>query len=256
MSDILNKVKDNGEFLVKEYVKSRSQVLKDKIVEAYSPLVKFIVGRINISQNGVLTKDDLYQSGIIGLLGALERYKPDSQAAFKTFAYKRIHGEVVDAIRKEGMVGRDKYEQIKAIEKATASLMARLGREPITDEICEELEITSDEYYERVNASLMNYMISLDTKISDDDGDFIYRVDTLEDDSQMTPEESVNEENLKNIIKDIIPNLPERERLILALYFYEELILADIGQVLGLTESRVSQILNKTLIDIRTKIGN
>jgi len=255
MSDVLEKVKDNGEFLVKEYVRTRNQRLKNNIVEAYSPLVKFIVGRINFSPNAILSKEDLYQCGIIGLLGALERYKPDSQAAFKTFAYKRIHGEVIDAIRKEGLVGRDKYEQIKAIEKTTLSLTAKLGREPITEEICEKLNISSDEYYERINASLMNYMISLDTKISDNEGDFIYRVDTVEDESQMTPEETVNENNLKNIIKDIIPDLPERERLILALYFYEELILYDIGQVLGITESRVSQILNKTLVDIRMKIG-
>jgi RNA polymerase sigma factor for flagellar operon FliA len=163
---------------------------------------------------------------------------------------------VVDAIRKEGLVGRDKYEQIKAIEKTTITLTASLEREPSAYEICSALDITEAEYYERINASLMNYMISLDTKISDNEGDFVYRVDTVEDESQMTPEESVHENHIKNIIKEYIPKLPERQRLILALYFYEELTLYDIGQVLGLTESRVSQILNKTLVDIRTKISS
>ncbi len=255
MSEILEKIKEQGEFLVKEYLKTRNQGIKEKIVQAYSPLVKYIVGRINFSSNAILSQEDLYQCGMIGLLGALERYKPDSQAAFKTYAYKRIHGEVIDAIRKEGMLGRDKYDQIKAIEKTTMALTARLEREPSTDEICTELNITEDEYHDRINASLMNYMLSLDTKISATNGEYIYRVDTLEDDTQMTPEEKVNESNLKNIIKKIIPNLEERERLILALYFYEELTLFDIGQVLGITESRVSQILNKTLVNIRVKIG-
>ncbi len=255
MSEILEKIKEQGEFLVKEYLKTRNHGIKEKIVQAYSPLVKYIVGRINFSANAILSQEDLYQCGMIGLLGALERYKPDSQAAFKTYAYKRIHGEVIDAIRKEGMLGRDKYDQIKAIEKTTMSLTARLEREPSTDEICTELNITEDEYHDRINASLMNYMLSLDTKISTTNGEYIYRVDTLEDDTQMTPEEKVNENNLKNIIKKIIPNLEERERLILALYFYEELTLFDIGQVLGITESRVSQILNKTLVNIRVKIG-
>lgn len=255
MNTTLEKVKANGEFLVKEYIKTKQPAIKEKIVNAYSPLVKYIVGRINFPSTAILAKEDLYQCGIIGLLGALERYQPDSKAAFKTFAYKRIHGEVIDAIRRAGLVGRDKYDQIKAIEKATSALTGRLGREPIPDEICHELGISEDEYYERMNASLMNYMLSLDTKINDDNGDFIYRVDLVEDNTQLNPEETVNENNLKKLIKDTIPSLPERERLILALYFYEELTLYDIGQVLGLTESRVSQILNKTLVDIKTKIN-
>jgi RNA polymerase sigma factor for flagellar operon FliA len=255
MNTTLEQVKANGEFLVKEYIKTRQPSIKEKIVQAYSPLVKYIVGRINFPSTAILAKEDLYQCGIIGLLSALERYQPDSKAAFKTFAYKRIHGEVIDAIRRAGLVGRDKYDQIKAIEKATNDLTGRLGREPAAEEVCHELSITEDEYHERMNASLMNYMLSLDTKINDDNGDFIYRVDTVEDDSQMNPEETVNDINLKKLVQDIMPTLPERERLILALYFYEELTLYDIGQVLGLTESRVSQILNKTLVEIKVKIS-
>lgn len=255
MNTTLEEVKANGEFLVKEYIKTRQPVIKEKIVHAYSPLVKYIVGRINLPSTAIFAKEDLYQCGIIGLLSALERYEPNSKAAFKTFAYKRIHGEVIDEIRRVGLVGRDKYDQIKAIEKTTTKLTARLGREPITEEICHELNITEDEYHDRVNASLMNYMLSLDSKINDDNGDFVYRVDTVEDDSQLNPEEAVNENNLKKMVQDTIPTLPERERLILALYFYEELTLYDIGQVLGLTESRVSQILNKSLVEIKTKIS-
>jgi RNA polymerase sigma factor for flagellar operon FliA len=243
-----------AENLVAEYLRNGNQIIKDKIVREYAPLIKYLVGRINVAPNGMLRREDLYQYGIIGLLEALERFKPEYQVTFKTFATKRINGKIIDALRKEGFISRDKLEKVKRIEKARHELGNTLGQEPDEYDICTHLGISSDEYHVAMNASQMNYMISLDTKVYDSEGDFIYKVDTIEDKSQLSPEENLVRDNMKTHVKKVIQDLPEKQRLVLALYFYEELTLFDIGQVLDLTEARVSQILNETLVQIRSTL--
>ncbi len=244
----------NGESLVKKFVQSHDQGLKDAIVKSYAPLVKHVVGRFNLSYSNTLSHDDLYQAGIFGLLTALERYKPETGTPFKSFAYKRIHGEVVDTLRKEGMIGRDKYEQIKRLENTTKSLTSALGYEPSVTEICASMGINEDQYYALVGTAQMVYTTSLNRKISDDEGEFIYRIETVRDEEAVSPEETTVLNDLKINLKTVINNLPERQKLIMALYFYEELTLADIAKILDLTEARISQILNKTLIEIRTSL--
>lgn len=245
----------DGESLVKEYAASRNQRLKERIVVSYAPLVKHIVGRFNLTYSTTLATDDLYQAGVFGLLKALDRYKLEAGVPFKAFAYKRIFGEVVDTLRKEGMLGRDKYDQVKKLEQAVRDLTSSFGYEPSVDEICRHMNITEDEYYALLNTAQMVYTTSLNTRISGDEGEFIYRIDTLKDDDQLSPEDELIKQDLKARLKEIINELPDRQKLIMALYFYEELTLADIGRVVDLTEARISQILNKTLIEVRSKLG-
>ncbi len=252
MEVVANERVRRGEYLVQEYLKTQNPVIKDKIVESYGPLVKHIIGRFNLSYSKTMSQDDLYQFGILGLLKALERYDIEMNVPFKGFVYKRIHGEVIDALRREGLIGRDMYEKVKKLENCIKKLSAQNSREPAMHEVCEYLDISEKEYYSILNTSHMTYMTSLNTIVSDDEGSSIYKVDTLEDENQMNPEELVVTENLKERLKQVINELPERERLILALYFYEELILADIATILELSEARISQILNKTLVDIKT----
>ena len=173
---------------------------------------------------------------------------------FKSFAFKRIHGEVVDTLRKEGVIGRDKYEKVKKLEETVRYLSAEYGREPSDEEICQWLNISETEYYSIVNASQMVYTTSLNSKIYDGEGEFVYRIDTLSDEDQLSPEDLVTSQNLKDNLKRIINNLNERQKIIFALYYYEELTLADIGNAVGLTEARISQIINKTLIEIKVKL--
>jgi len=244
-------LKLDGEYFVKEYLRTGDKQYKDKVVSSFAPLIKHVIGRFNMSYSNTLDKEDLYQAGIFGLLKALERYRPETGVPFKSFAYKRIHGEVVDTLRKEGLIGRDKYEKVKKLEIATRELAAELGREPSITEICERLNIDESEYYSTLNASQMVYTTSLNSKVYDGEGEFVYKIDTLADDEQLTPEEILINQNLKVNLKRIINGLPERQKIILALYFYEELTLADIGRVVGLTEARISQILNKTLVEIK-----
>jgi len=253
MSGRTDTLSNNGEELVKDFVRSGNPTLKDQIVRVYSPLIKHIVGRFNLKHSSTLSEDDLFQYGILGLLKALERFDPEQGVPFKAFVYKRIQGEVIDAMRREGLIGRDMYEKIKKLEKCVKDLGSQLGREPGVYEICREMAITESEYYDLLNTSQMVYTTSLDTKITDEEGSAVYRVDMIQDDSQLSPEDLMTQKNLKTRLKAIINKLPERERLILALYFYEELILADIARIMNLSEARISQILNKTLLDIRTK---
>lgn len=244
----------DGELLVKQFVQTGQPVLRDQIVQSYAPLVKHVVGRFNLSYSTTLTREDLYQAGVFGLLVALDRYKLESGTPFKSFAYKRIYGEVVDTLRKEGLIGRDKYDQIKKLEQAIHSLSSTLGYVPSPEEVCSYLDISEETYHGLRGTAQMVYTTSLNTKISDDDGEFIYRIDTLQEEDQATPEEATITADLKHNLKKVINGLPERQKLIMALYYYEELTLADIARVLDLSEARISQILNQTHIEIRTSL--
>lgn len=253
MAELIKDRVQSGEDLVKEYQKSKHPFIKDKIVESYAPLIKHIVGRFNVTYSTTLSKDDLYQFGILGLLKALDRYDISLNVPFKGYVYRRIHGEVIDALRREGLIGRDMYEKVKRLETCVKKLSAKLGREPAMYEVCKEMEIEENEYYSILNTSQLTYTTSLNTTISDDEGGSIYKLDTLEDNGQLNPEEQTVKQNMKARLKEILNELPERERLILALYFYEELILADIAKILQLSEARISQILNKTLMEIKVR---
>lgn len=243
-----------GEELVREYLRTGNLSLKDNIVRSYTPLVKFIVGRFNLSYSTTLSKDDLYQFGTLGLLKALDKFDEKLNVPFKAYAYRRIHGEVIDAMRREGLIGRDMYDKVKKLEQCIRGMTSRNGREPAMAEVCDQMGITENEYYSVLNVSHITYMTSLNKTITDDEGASVYKVDTLMDDTQSTPEDVFIEKNLKEKIKKLVAELPERKRLILALYFYEELILADIAKILNLSEARISQILNKTLVELRARI--
>jgi len=255
MINLMEKTKrTNGESLVREFFRTKNPRLKGEIVSSYAPLVKHVVGRFNLTYSTTLSQDDLFQAGIFGLLKALERFRPETGTSFKAFAYKRIYGEVVDTLRKEGMLGRDKYDQIKKLEQAIKRLAAASGYEPSAQEICDYLKIGEQEYHALLDTAQLIYTTSLNTKISGDEGEFIYRIDTLRDDEQPSPEETAVQDDLRANLKEIINDLPERKKLIMALYFYEELTLADIGTIIGLSEARISQILNKTLLEVRARL--
>ncbi len=254
MNDFFAKFGLNGETLVREFLRTGDEAIKEKIVQAYTPLLKYIVGRIGLPSGSALTKDDLYQYGVIGLLKALSNYKPDFGAEFKTYAYKRIQGEIIDALRKEGIVSRDRFQRLRQVELMTNRLLVELGREPLPEEICAELEISEEEYYQALQTAQLHYTVSLEDSFYDEDGNEIYRADNLTDFESSQIEEQLQRTDLKIKLERLISNLPDREKLILALYFSEELTLADIGQVLGLSEARVSQLLNKTLVDLKAKL--
>lgn len=245
---------NQGERLVRQYKLTGNQTDKEAAVREYLPLVKHIVGRLNLPENGLMKREDLYQFGILGLLDALERYQPDFGASFKTFAYRRIYGEIIDAVRRVGILNREQTREVQLIAKTFDDLRHRLQREPTIEEVCQTAGLTLDKYFEIEQTNHLNFTISLDERVDGDDESSLTRKELISDEESLSPEQQLDKENLKNALKVIIEKLPERERLLLALYYYEELTLADIGQVLGLSESRVSQLLKACLVTIRKEL--
>ncbi|MBN2280455.1 MAG: FliA/WhiG family RNA polymerase sigma factor [Candidatus Marinimicrobia bacterium] len=245
-----------AETLVQEYIKTKDTKIKEKAIKKYLPLVKYIVGRINLPRENVLKKEDLNQYGIVGLLDSIERYDPSVGVTFKTFAYKRIHGEIVDAIRKSGVLSRSQMTKISRMTESVEYLKSELGREPLPNEICDYMGITLSELHKIQNSMTLTFTLSLDEKIGGDSDESFSRKDLIPSDSEEQPDVQLQMKSLKEELKFYIRELPERERIVLALYYYEELTLSDIGQVLNISESRVSQIMNKTLLNLQQKLKN
>lgn len=243
----------DAEQLVQQYIETKNPKVKEQAVKKYLPLVKYIVGRINLPKENVLKREDLNQYGIVGLLDSIDRYNPEVGVTFKTFAYKRIHGEIVDAIRKSGVLSRSQVGKISKVLEATEVLKNKIGRNPLDSEICEYLQINIAEYHKIQNSMTLSFTLSLDEKIGKDSEETFTRKDLIPTDDEQ-PDQELQSNSLKEELKYYIKELPERERIVLALYYYEELTLSDIGQVLGISESRVSQIMNKTLMDLQKKL--
>ncbi len=244
----------DGEHLVQEYVQTGNERTREEAIQAFLPLVKYIAGRINIDQFGSLAREDLYQFGIVGLLTALDRYKTGKGASFKTFAYRRIHGEMIDAIRREGTVSKDAYSVRKKVIMVSDRLRSELGRDPALSEIADEMDVSLEDLNKMLFKGDAGEHLSLNDTVGGDDSDSMLRIDVIKDESQLSPDQKFEKEALKQELMTVITQLPERQRLVLALYYYEELTLADIGMILGLSESRISQILSQTLAEIRGQV--
>ena len=245
----------DGELIVREYFKSPTDATKGKVVTAFIPLVYKIVNRMNLPSTNILSKDDLVQIGLMGLIEALNRFDISAGIKFKSFAYTRVNGAVIDEIRKSGVISRGKLSKLMKIERLTSKLSQELGRDPIVIEICEKAEISEDEYHQLMGIAQLSYTLSLDENIDGhEDEESFTRLESVKDHSIQTPEDLIMDESLKKDVMATIKKLPDRERLALVLYYYEELTLQEIANVIGVSESRVSQILNKTLMKIRVKV--
>jgi len=245
----------DGEALVRAYHILPNAATKDKAVRAFLPLVRHIINRIHISDSPSLNRDDLYHSGILGLLEALDRYDPAQNTSFKTYAYRRIQGEIIDAVREAGMLTRSQSKQVRILLDTEEALRANLGREPAHEEVLEKMGINSRDYDSIRMLIWQQQSISLDEEVSRDDADMVVRKELVVDENQLSPEEEFIAMGLKEELQHLIANLPERNRLILALYYYEKLTLIDIGRVLGVSESRISQLLKETLGDLKDNLA-
>ena len=247
--------KIDGEALVREYCTTGNELIKDQAVRAFLPLVKHIVGRINVgSAYIILQKDDLYQYGVVGLLYALGRFDPENGTAFKTYAYRRIHGEIIDALRRTGVLSRDQMQKLSRINSAKEKLAMQLDREPNLLEIQKETGLTPKEITKVLSLAQTSLPVSLDESFSTAEGEVMTRMEIMEDKNQISPDQELDEKGIRNELKGYIQEFSERERLILALYYYENLTLADIGTVLNLSEGRVSQILSQVHSELRQKL--
>jgi len=239
------------------YKKTGDEKARERLVLAYSPLVKFVAGRMSSGLPAHIEESDLISYGLLGLIGAIERFDPDREIKFETFAVSRIKGSIIDELRSLDWVPRSVRARARDVEKANAKLEAKLQRSPTEEEMAKELKITVEEFQNALLEIANSSVLALDDLWTFADpeggGGQISVLDTITDPNAVDPESEAQSSELKDRLADAIESLPERERLVIALYYYENLTLREIGEVLGVTESRVSQLHTKAVLALRPR---
>ncbi|MCB0875733.1 MAG: RNA polymerase sigma factor WhiG [Solirubrobacterales bacterium] len=231
---------------------------RERLVVAYSPLVKYVAGRMASGLPSHVEEADLISYGLIGLIGSIERYDLDRDIKFETYAVSRIRGAIIDELRSLDWVPRSVRAKARDVEKAHSKLENKLGRAPGEEEMADELGISVDDFRTTLLEIANSSVLALDDlwTVSDPDGGQVSLLDTIRDPNAVDPEEAIDTVELKDRLAEAIESLPDRERLVIALYYYETLTLREIGDVLGVTESRVSQLHTKAVLGMRSHLQN
>ncbi len=229
---------------------------RERLVVAYSPLVKYVAGRTAAGLPPHVEEADLISYGLSGLIAAIERFDLSREIKFETYAIMRIKGAIIDELRAMDWVPRSVRARAREVERANSKLEHTLQRAPTDQEIADELQISVEELNESLLAISHSSMVALDElwSTSDSSGDQVSLMDTLEDATAPDPAKALDVGDLKDRIAESIATLPEREKLVIALYYYENLTLREIGEVLGVTESRVSQLHTKAVLRLRSRM--
>ncbi|HEV3072249.1 MAG TPA: RNA polymerase sigma factor WhiG [Solirubrobacteraceae bacterium] len=229
---------------------------RERLVVAYSPLVKYVAGRTAAGLPPHVEEADLVSYGLVGLISAIERFDLGREIKFETYAITRIKGAIIDELRAMDWVPRSVRARAREIERVNAKLEHRLQRAPTDQEMADELNVSVSELHDSLLAISHSSMAALDElwSVSDSSGDQVSLMDTLEDPAAPDPAKVLDVGDLKDRIADSIARLPEREKLVIALYYYENLTLREIGEVLGVTESRISQLHTKAVLRLRSRM--
>jgi RNA polymerase sigma factor for flagellar operon FliA len=226
-------------------------------VVAYSPLVKYVAGRMSSGLPAHVDEADLISYGLVGLISAIGRFDLAREIKFETYAIPRIRGAIIDELRSLDWVPRSVRARAREFERVNMKLEARLQRAPTDEEMAGELELSVEDFQDALLQISNSTIVALDElwSVSDSTGDQVSLLDTLPDRGAPDPEALVDQGELRDRIADAIAALPEREKLVVALYYYENLTLREIGEVLGVTESRVSQLHTKAVLRLRSKLA-
>jgi RNA polymerase sigma factor FliA len=239
------------------YKESRDPAIRDAFIRQYAPLVKYVAGKVAASMPNTVEFEDLVGFGVFGLLDAIEKFDPDKNVKFKTYAVTRIRGAIFDELRSIDWVPRSVRQKTKEIEDAVVNLEAKLGRPASDQEIASSLGVSEDDFLKTMLKISSTSVLSLnDVWYSGDDADKISIGESIESPSSMNPDSTVEREEVKRVIVQAIGELPDKEKKVLVLYYYEDLTLKEIGQVLEVTESRVSQLHTKAILRLRSKLTN
>lgn len=251
MSSLSTKLKK-----LKDYRCVMDPKVKDQVIVEYAPLVRFIAQKIASRLPSNIELDDLISCGVIGLMDAIQKFDPTRDNKFKTYAEFRIRGAILDELRSQDWVPRSVREKSKQLERAYAKLERELGRPATDDEMCVELECSMDEFHDLINKSKSVSLLNIDDSASFNRGDKKLMMGLLEHRRSSNPFSAVSYKSAQNIIKEGIKALPEKQRLVLSLYYFEDLNLKEIGQVLDVTESRVSQLHTQAILKLKAKLQN
>lgn len=240
-----------------KYKKNADPKIREHFILKYAPLVKYVAGKLAGAMPTNVEFDDLVGYGVFGLLDAIEKYDLDKNVKFNTYAVNRIRGAIFDELRSIDWVPRSIRQKSREIEETIADLEAKLGRSAANEEIAAAMGLGIEEYNALLLKVSSTSVVSLtDLRFSNDDSEEFSVGDIIEAPSSLNPDVIVEREDIKRIIVDAIKELPEREKKVLIMYYYEDMTLREIGEVLHVTESRVSQIHTSANIKLRAKLSS
>ena len=235
-----------------EYAKKQSPELREKLILEYAPLVKLVAGRLSMYLGYNVEYDDLCGYGIFGLIDAIDKFDPSKDVKFETYASLRIRGSILDQIRKMDWIPRTVRQRQKQITAAIAAVEAQTGKTATDEEVAVALGISDEEYASWQSQMKVTNIVSLD--------DFVEQGSDVADNRGLSsqivrPEDHIEKEELKKMLAEALGMLTEKERTVVVLYYYEELTLKEISNVLEVSESRVSQLHTKALGKMKGKMG-
>ncbi|MCL1936539.1 MAG: FliA/WhiG family RNA polymerase sigma factor [Defluviitaleaceae bacterium] len=231
-----------------EYTRTKDKELKDKLILEYAPLVKYLAGRLSVHIGHRVEYDDLISYGIFGLIDAIDKFNLDKGVKFETYASLRIRGSIIDNIRKLDWVPRDLRQKNKQLEAAYLALEAEIGREPTEEEMAKKLGMSLVEVRDLMKKANVVNVVSLDDYLEQNHEDVFFASDD-------SPEKMYHKKEISDILVETIDKLSEKEKKVISLYYFEDLTLKEISKIMGVSESRISQIHSKAVIKLRTKLG-
>jgi RNA polymerase sigma factor for flagellar operon FliA len=241
----------------RDYIACKSTSIREGIILKYAPLVKYVAGRVAIGLPSNVDFDDLVSYGVFGLMDAIEKFDPSRGIKFETYAIARIRGAILDGLRSNDWVPRSVRQKAKELEKICAGLENRLGRSATDQEISEAMNLNLKDFYELLSEVSCTTLSSLDElwMVNSNEEDSVRVLDLVRNDESEDPLQHVEIEEIKAVLAATIDYLPERERMVIALYYYEGMTLKEIGEIMEISESRVSQIHTKAIFRLRGRLN-
>jgi RNA polymerase sigma factor for flagellar operon FliA len=242
--------KSEDQEIILQFFSTRDPALREKLVLRYVPLVHYALGRLGLSMATTPDYDDAVSQGLLALIDAVDRYNPSHGAQFSTYAILRVRGGVLDYLRSQDWLSRSARKRTRQLQNATNDMWQRLGRMPSENELAEQLGLSMTDL-QRAMVDASTVMVSLDQMGEGGDDEEVTLHEVLADDKQLDPSSAFDEQELGVNLLSAIKSLPEREQLVLSLYYYEELTLKEIGEVLQVSESRVCQLHARAMMTLR-----
>ena len=240
------------------YVVDRDDTtLRDRLILHYAPLVKYVAGRVGSGLPAHVEQADLVSYGTFGLIAAIARYEPTREVKFESYAMARIRGAIIDELRNTDWIPRSVRMKARQFERTVAELEGKLRRTPTDEEIATAMDMDVEEIRKVLGQLSLVNVVALDELLTDDDGGSSPRLgDTLQDSSALDPQAMAEHGEARQLLARAVEQLPEREKVVVSLYYFEGLTLADIGRVLGVTESRICQLHTQAVLHLRTKLAD
>jgi RNA polymerase sigma factor for flagellar operon FliA len=236
------------------YKQDHDPKIREELVLHYLPIVKYVATKMMQTLPSSVDFNDLIGAGVVGLMGALERFDPSLGVKFETFALPRVRGAILDELRALDWAPRSLRSKARKWERAAEQLEKDLGRSASSEELAEHMELDPQDIRALLRDLNAATLVYLDEHLDDEENGKTGLYEVIRDPQAETPLQVIEKEELKRVLVEAINELPEQEKLVLALYYYEELTLKEIGQVLGITESRVSQIHTKAIATLRARL--